>query len=155
MRALPFVLALIAFALIAFAAPARAMDLNGYRAKNGRAALQYDGSLAGLAYFHAIDLARRGALDHTGFKTQRGPLGAAGENVSFGCADEACAIRQWAGSAPHRANMLRKDVTRYGIASAVSDSGRHYWVMELGGVIPTVRIQRGSRKEFMQSATRR
>ena len=47
-------------------------------------------------------------------------MGANAENVSFGCSDQACAIRQWANSAPHRANMLRKDVTTYGIASAVA-----------------------------------
>lgn len=149
MRALSFAVALIVVA------PAQAMDLNGYRAKNGRAPLQYDASLAGLAYFHAADLARRGTLDHAGFKSQRGPLGAAAENVSYGCSDEACAIQQWARSAPHRNNMLRREITRYGIASAVSASGRHYWVMELGGVTPTVRTQRGSRKQFMQSATGR
>ena len=96
----------------------------------------------------------RGALDHAGFKTQRGLLGAAAENVSYGCADEACAIEQWAHSAPHRANMLRKEITRYGIASAVSASGQRYWVMELGGVTPTIRTQRG-RKQYMESATKR
>ena len=149
MRILLFILA-----LVAFATPAQAMDLNSYRAKNGRAALQYDASLAGLAYFHAIDLARRGALDHAGFKTQRGPLGAAAENVSYGFADEACALQQWMRSAPHRTNMLRKEVTRYGIASAVSASGQRYWVMELGGVIPTVRVQR-RRKQYIESATKR
>jgi uncharacterized protein YkwD len=145
---------LLVIALVAFAAPAAAMDLNGYRAKNGRSALRYDASLAGLAYFHAADLARRGALDHSGFSTQRGPLGAAAENVSYGCGDEACAIQQWGNSAPHRVNMLRKGLTSYGIGSAVSASGRRYWVMELGGVIPAVRAQRG-RKQHMESATKR
>src|SRR6185295_17568370 len=32
----------------------------------------------------------------------------------------------------HRANMLRRDVTSYGIASAVGGNGRRYWVLELG-----------------------
>jgi uncharacterized protein YkwD len=118
--------------LLALAAPAQAMDLNGFRKANGRSALHVDSNLAGLAYFHAADLARRGALDHAGFRTQRGPLGAAAENVSYGCADEPCAILQWARSAGHRRNMLLKDVTRYGLASMVSASGRRYWVMELG-----------------------
>lgn len=141
----------VVFALIA---PAQAMDLNSYRAKNGRAALRYDASMAGLAYFHANDLARRGALDHAGFKTQRGPSGAAAENVSYGCADEACAILQWARSAPHRANMLRRDIGTYGIGSAVSASGRRYWVMELGGYTPTV-VARGAKKQYLQSSTGR
>jgi uncharacterized protein YkwD len=136
---------------LALSAPAQAMDLNGYRAQHGRAALRVDSSLSGLAYFHAIDMARRGALDHRGFKTERAPLGASAENVGYGCADEACAILQWSRSAPHRAAMLRKDVTSYGVASAVSASGRRYWVMELGGVAPVVRVQRG-KKQYMEAA---
>jgi uncharacterized protein YkwD len=139
---------------VAFAVPAQAMDINSYRAKNGRAALRYDASLAGLAYFHANDLARRGALDHAGFMTMRGPLGATAENVSYGCNDEACAIVQWSRSARHRANMLRKDVTSYGLASAVSASGRRFWVMELGGATPTIKA-RPARKQHMEAATRR
>ena len=39
------------------------------------------------------------------------------ENVLVGCADEACAIRGWARSPGHRVNMLRGDVSAYGIAS--------------------------------------
>ena len=141
--------------LLAFALPAQAMDLNSYRAKNGRAALRYDASLAGMAAFHARNLAARGALDHAGFKTERGPLGAAAENVSYGCDDEACAILQWARSAPHRANMLRGDVTTYGLASAVSASGRRYWVMELGGAIPVVRTRKTGSKQYLESAATR
>lgn len=116
--------------------PAQALDLNSYRAKHGRAPLQYDAHLTGLAYSHAADLARRNALDHAGFATQRAPLGAQAENVSYGCGDESCAILQWSRSARHRAAMLRPDVTSYGLASMVSASGRRYWVMELGGGAP-------------------
>ena len=97
------------------------------------------------------DMARRGALDHRGFKTERAPLGASAENVGYGCADEPCAILQWSRSAPHRAAMLRKDVTTYGVASAASASGRRYWVMELGGVAPVVRVQRAG-KQYMEAA---
>lgn len=139
---------------IGLASSAQAMDLNSYRAKNGRVPLRVDSSLAGLAYFHAMDLARRGALDHRGFTTERGPLGAAAENVSYGCGDEACAILQWARSARHRAAMLRKDVTAYGLASVVSASGRRYWVMELGGAAPVVRTRPG-RRQYLESAARR
>jgi len=144
-------------ASLSLALPAQALDLNGYRAQNGRAALRYDSSLAGLAYFHARSLAARGALDHAGFKTGRGPLGASAENVSFGCNDEACAIQQWARSAPHRANMLRRDVTTYGLGSAVAASGRRYWVMELGGAAPVLRTPRSAKqnKQYLQTATGR
>jgi uncharacterized protein YkwD len=58
--------------------------------------------------------------------------GTAAENVGFGCDTEDCAIRRWAASGRHRANMLRRDVKSYGIASAVGSNGRRYWVLELG-----------------------
>lgn len=145
-------LCLVSVAFLALAAPAQATDLNSYRAKHGRAALRVDPSLTGLAYNHALDLARRGSLDHSGFSRQRASLGAAAENVSYGCADEACAIGQWARSARHRANMLRKDVTAYGLGSAVSASGRRYWVMELGGAALVVRTARTRGRAYLEQA---
>jgi streptogramin lyase len=148
-----FLLMLLAL-FVVLAAPARATDLNSYRAQHGRAALRVDSSLAGLAYFHAMDMARRGALDHRGFKTERAPLGASAENVGYGCADEACAILEWSRSAPHRAAMLRKDVTTFGVAGAASANGRRYWAMELGGVAPLITVQR-RKKQYMEAAAAR
>ena len=58
--------------------------------------------------------------------------GTAAENVGFGCETEDCVIRMWSRSGRHRANMLRRDITSYGIASAVGRNGRRYWVLELG-----------------------
>ena len=145
-------LCLVPVVLIALSASAQAMDLNSYRAKHGRAALRMDSSLSALASSHALDLARRGRLDHDGFLRERAPLGAAAENVSYGCGDEACAILQWARSAPHRANMLRKDVTTYGLASVLSASGRRYWVMELGGAAPVLRAARKRERVYLEQA---
>jgi uncharacterized protein YkwD len=153
MRARSIVLVLAG--LVAFATPGHALDLNSYRATDGRAPLRVDSSLAGLASYHAMDMARRNALDHRGFKTERATLGAMAENVAYGCADEACAILQWSRSAPHRAAMLRKDFTTYGIGTAVSASGRRYWAMELGGGSPVVRVQRGRKPQYMEAATRK
>ena len=86
--------------------------------------------LHALAQQHANDMARRDRLDHAGFKKRRGPAGASAENVAVGCATEACAIDTWHKSAPHRANMMLGGCR--GIASAVSRSGRRYWVLEIG-----------------------
>jgi hypothetical protein len=86
--------------------------------------------LQGLAQQHAYDMARRERLDHSGFMRQRGPAGVRAENVAVGCADEACARRTWMRSAPHRRNMTSGGCQA--IASAVSKSGRRYWVMEVG-----------------------
>ena len=127
--------ALLAAALLTCATTsAFALDVNSFRAQHRLPPLAHSAALAGAAYEHAHHLARRGALDHSGFKQRVGALvsGMAAENVSFGCEDQDCAIRQWARSAGHRANMLLKGITSYGIASARGDNGRRYWVLELG-----------------------
>lgn len=109
-----------------------ATSINAFRAANGRAALRSDAAMTGLARAHAEDMARRESLDHAGFMEQRGPAGARAENVAYGCASSACTIKQWIDSSGHRANMLLSDIGSYGLASAVSKSGRRYWVLELG-----------------------
>src|SRR5215510_722986 len=118
---------------IALASAASALDLNSFRTQHGRPPLSPSGALSGAAYSHAQSLAGRQRLDHAGFRqrvsTERGT---AAENVGFGCDTEDCAIRKWARSGHHRANMLRRDVKSYGIASAVGSNGRRYWVLELG-----------------------
>lgn len=60
-----------------------------------------------------------------------GPAGAVAENVAVGCATEECARRMWMQSPRHRANMMLGGCQA--VASAVSASGRRYWVMEIGG----------------------
>jgi hypothetical protein len=51
--------------------------------------------------------------------------------------------------------MLRKDVTTYGIASAVAANGRQYWVMELGGAPAVVRVVTRGSRQYMQTAAPR
>ena len=65
-------LALPLAALIA-ATPALAMDLNSYRAAHGRMPLTASSELIGIAYAHAVDLARRQHLDHRGFRQRLAP----------------------------------------------------------------------------------
>jgi uncharacterized protein YkwD len=136
---------------VAAAAPASALDVNGFRAQHKLPPLSYNASFAAAAQAHASDLARRDRLDHAGFRARMGALSStAAENVAYfqcprvrtealglfaasgGCASEARAIASWARSAGHRRNMLMKGIGSYGIADAVSASGKHYWVLELG-----------------------
>lgn len=107
------------------------VTINAFRAANGRPTLRLNSTLIALARAHAEDMARREKLDHAGFLERRGP-GVRAENVSYGCADSSCTLRRWLKSPRHRANMLLRDVSRYGLASAVSKSGRRYWALELG-----------------------
>jgi uncharacterized protein YkwD len=125
---------ILAAALCVLALPAVAMDLNSFRAEHKRHPLTISAMLAGAAYEHAHDMAHRNHLDHNGFRQRVASLvsGTAAENVLWGCDSEDCAIRMWARSPGHRSNMLRDDVTMFGLASATADNGRHYWVLELG-----------------------
>ena len=88
-------------------------------------------ALYAVAQQHAYDMARRNSLDHAGFRRHRGPAGAVAENVAVGCATEDCARRMWMQSPRHRANMMLGGCQA--VASAVSASGRRYWVMAIGG----------------------
>lgn len=112
--------------------PETARTLNEFRAAHGRAPLRIDPQLTAMAQAHAADMARRDTLDHAGFTERRGPAGARAENVAYGCADTACTIQMWINSPNHRSNMLRSDVTRYGLASAKSASGKTYWALDVG-----------------------
>src|SRR5262245_8646653 len=80
---------------------------------------------------HAHDLASRHSRNPSGFMRHRGPAGAVAENVAVGCETEECARRMWMHSPRHRANMMLGGC--HAVASAVSASGRRYWVMEIGG----------------------
>jgi uncharacterized protein YkwD len=125
-------ISLIATVIPLLTTPAQAVDLNGFRRANGLKPMQSNASLTSLAKMHAADMARRQSMDHAGFFELRARRGAAGENVAYGCADTSCVMQKWIDSAPHRANMLRPDFTRYGLGSAVSASGQRYWALELG-----------------------
>jgi uncharacterized protein YkwD len=130
LKALPLLLVLAGCGTLGV--PEDATSLNGFRASHGRTPLSSDAALTAMAQTHAGDMARRDVLDHAGFKEQRGPMGARAENVAYGCADSPCVIKQWVNSSGHRANMLLPSVTKYGLASAVSKSGKRYWALELG-----------------------
>jgi uncharacterized protein YkwD len=112
--------------------PETATTLNGFRATHGLSQLRTDATLTTLASDHAADMARRDSLDHDGFMAHRGPRGARAENVAYGCKDSPCVIQQWVNSSGHRKNMLIPSLTRYGLASATSASGKKYWALEVG-----------------------
>jgi uncharacterized protein YkwD len=123
----------LALASLLRATPALALDLNSFRAQHHLPLLAMSSTLAGLASEQAQSMAGRNHLDHTGFRQRTGFSGGRhAENVAWGCDTEDCAIRMWARSAGHRANMLLRDVSAYGIASATGANGRRYWALELG-----------------------
>jgi uncharacterized protein YkwD len=122
----------LALLLLLFAVPAQATDINTFRKTHGLKPLRQQAALTALARTHAQDMARRQSMDHAGFYAIRARRGVAAENVAYGAASLSGAMQQWIDSWAHRANMLRPDFTRYGIASAVSASGTRFWALELG-----------------------
>lgn len=127
-------LCLAVAAAFACAAAARAEDINSFRRAHGLPALAMSSTLSGLAYEQAHSMAARNHMDHLRFLVRIAGLGGGrhAENVAWGCDSEDCVIRMWAHSAGHRANMLLRDVSAYGIASAIGADGRKYWALELG-----------------------
>jgi len=138
MRLLHIAIALLAMALTGCGSfsltgtPEIATSLNGFRASHGLSQLRTEATLIALASEHSADMARRDSLDHDGFMTSRGPRGARAENVAYGCKDPACVVQQWVNSSGHRRNMLIPGLTRYGLASATSASGKTYWTLLVG-----------------------
>jgi uncharacterized protein YkwD len=131
LKVLPLLLALAGCGSL-IGKPETATSLNGLRSSNGLSELRSDAALTAMASSHAASMARRDNLNHDGFKEQRGPGGARAENVAYGCKDTPCVINQWANSSGHRSNMLIPSLSRYGLASATSSSGKKYWALELG-----------------------
>jgi len=150
--------ATISLAITLLPLPALALDVNSFRAQHKLPPLAYSSAYAGAAQAHANSLARRDHLDHAGFRERVAAIGSrASENVAYiqcrrgtaqtgsllgglfggssggaGCATPDAAYRMWVRSPGHRANMLMKGITSYGLADAVSASGKHYWVLEMG-----------------------
>ena len=121
-------------AVFLLSTPVRAMDLNSFRAQHHMPALRISSLLGGMAQEQADAMAGRRQIDHKNYRKRVGVSGSTtAENVLVGCADEDCAIRGWARSSGHRRNMLRGDVSAYGIAYATGKNGRKYWALELGG----------------------
>jgi hypothetical protein len=82
-----------------------------------------------LAQQHSNDMARRNSLDHSGFN-DRAAKGARAENVAAGNKTKAATMAQWRASPGHAANMRLPGCKA--VAYAVSQSGQHYWTMEIG-----------------------
>lgn len=144
--------AIAGLAYAGLASPARALDLNAFRAQHKLPPLAMSGALSATAQEHARDLAQRQRLDHKNFRQRMdGVSSTAAENVAViacarpdakpvatfagracGCDSQSCAMQMWAKSAGHRRNMLMRGVSSYGIASATAENGRRYWVLVVG-----------------------
>lgn len=115
-------------------------DLNAYRISKGVPALTYDERLNRACEVHARDLANADIISHTGtdgstsgdrIQRQGYDLSVAGENVATGQMSWDVAFKSWQDSPGHNANMLRDDVSQFGLAVVYEPTTNHrtYWAM--------------------------
>jgi len=115
-------------------------DLNAYRVENGLRPLTYNEKLNRASEVHAKDLASADMISHTGtdgsghgdrVQLQGYYFSIAAENVATGQKSWDAAFRSWKNSPGHNENLLRDDVTEFGIALAYAPKTSHatYWAM--------------------------
>jgi uncharacterized protein YkwD len=116
-------------------------SVNAFRTKNGRRTVALDARLTKAAATQSETQAKRGRIGHDGpggslpkDRAARAGYRAkiASENVASGQKSFSEAMRSWEGSAGHRENLLRPQVTAIGAAMAKDASGRAYWTLVLG-----------------------
>src|SRR5262249_18235801 len=118
---------------VCLAGPAE--SISAFRHEHGLSAVRIDPTLTRLAREQAEAMAAANKLDHgirapfasriAAYSTDR-----AAENVAMGNTTFPATFEQWKNSAGHRSNLLIRDVSRIGIASA-SSGGRTYWALIL------------------------
>ena len=131
-------IAIVGFTLLAghaFADPQS--EISRYRKSNGLSAVTVDPKLTELARRQASAMAERRSLDHNvyaSFRARIASLGAASaaENIAMGTSSFGETLALWKSSSGHNANLLKRDMTRIGIASA-SRHGSTYWALILAG----------------------
>jgi len=115
-------------------------DLNAYRIENGLTPLVYNEKLNRASEVHAQDLASAGIISHTGtdgsghgdrVQRQGYYFTIAGENVATGQMSWEDAFEAWQKSPGHNANLLRDDVTEFGLALVYEPTTAYstYWAM--------------------------
>ena len=118
------------------------VEINAFRAVNGREPLVLDERLCEAAAAQSKAQAARSGIGHTGNdgskpmeRAARAGFHAkiASENVAAGQKSFSDALSTWKESSAHRTNLLRPNVSAIGVAMAKNASGRAYWTLVLAG----------------------
>jgi len=115
-------------------------DFNAYRIRNGLTPVVLNEKLSSASLVHAEDLAKHGIISHTGsdgsghgdrVQRQGYYFSIAAENVATGQKSWDKVFKAWQDSPGHNENLLRDDVTEFGIALvyAPKTSFQTYWAM--------------------------
>jgi len=128
--------AVIGLTLLATAAWADPQsEISAYRKTYGLPAVTADAKLTELARQQANAMAERHSMDHNvyaSFHSRIAPYGSASaaENLAMGTKTFEETLATWKSSHGHNANLLNRNVTRMGLASASRD-GTTYWALIL------------------------
>ena len=129
-------LAVIGLTLLATAAWADPQsEISAYRKSYGLPAVTADAKLTELARQQANAMAERRSMGHNvyaSFHSRIAPYGSASatENLAMGTKTFEETLAMWKSSYGHNANLLNRNVTRMGLASA-SGNGTTYWALIL------------------------
>src|SRR5215470_1420076 len=110
-------------------------EISAYRKSYGLSAVTADAKLTELARQQANAMAERRSMDHNVYATFHSrikPYGSAlaAENIAMGTKTFEETLAIWKSSSGHNANLLKRNVTRIGLASASRD-GTTYWALIL------------------------
>ena len=138
-RAVAAVAAGLLLAAPAMAAESPAEQISSFRLKHGEVRVVRDATLDRIAMEQARAMAAKDNLSHDvlGAFTRRvapARAGRAAENIAYGYDSFEKTLGQWIDSSGHRRNLLLRNASRVGIASARNASGkRTYWAMVIAG----------------------
>jgi len=121
-------------------------DLNAYRQSKNLPALIYDERLNRASEVHAQDLAAAGISSHTGtdgsghgdrIQRQGYYFSISSENIATGQLSWEAAFEAWKKSPGHNENLLRDDVSEFGLALVYEPTTAYstYWTMLLADPI--------------------
>ena len=114
--------------------------ISGYRQNNGLGAVSVDPQLSRIAREQAEAMARRNKLDHDVIGGLNKRIKSSGfdavvavENIGAGYHTLAEAFSGWRDSPSHRANMLKGNVTKMGIAAVYAPGSKYkvFWALIL------------------------
>jgi hypothetical protein len=123
----------------AMAAESPAELISSFRLKHGEVRVVRDATLDRIALEQARAMAAKNDLSHDAlgpFDRRVAPAhaGRAAENIAYGYESFEKTLGQWIDSSGHRKNLLLRNASRVGIASARDASGkRTYWAMVIAG----------------------
>ena len=113
--------------------------ISNFRVSQGLGRVTRDSTLNRIAQEQATAMAARDVLDHDVIGSFNSRIvssrsGRAAENIAYGYDSFTKTLDQWIRSSGHRKNLLMREASRVGVASAKSSkTGRTYWAMVIAG----------------------